>query len=248
MALCSLSRSDSQKWTIISQNPTWYCKKYISSMSSVHIRKKLRSIRTPALKSYNFLNPGCMTPNTWKAKSQTCLRLRKDTLSQLLSRAKGQTLRIGCHQHQLDDTRASSRRQEKCKRAAVLPESSCRAISLSSLSLGLYKLVLPASFWIRTFLQERQECCQHSFYVSYLFYSKASCSVIQSSPHCRGAEECGVSGECRCSSSHNANHHAVWKILQLLCLSSGVPKFPGFLHKDVKLSPCPIACGSESLE
>lgn len=133
MALCSLSRRDSQKWTIISQNPTWYCKKYISSMSSVHVRKKLRGIRTPALKSYNFLNPGSMTPKTWKAKSQTCLRLRKDTLSQLLSRAREQTLRIVCHRHQLDDTRAHSRRQEKCKRAAVLPESSCR-VTLSHIT------------------------------------------------------------------------------------------------------------------
>lgn len=86
-----------------------------------------------------------------------------------------------------------------------------------------------------------------SLSVCYPFYGKVPCAVIQSSPHCRSADECGASGEHRCSSCHNANHRGVWDLLGLQCLNSRVPKFPGFLCKDLKLSPHPTASGSENL-
>lgn len=217
-------------------------------MSSLHVTKKLREIRKPALKSYNSLSPGYMTPNTWKAKSQTCLR-RKGTVFKPLSRARGQTLSVGCHR--FDDTRTSSWRQEECERAAVLPKSSPRVTPCQITqppkpgSLQAHS----SSFFLDQSLSSREARVlrRSSFSASSLFYSKASCAVIQSSPHCRDAEECGASGECRCSSYHNANHHAVWKLLRLQCLNSGVPKFRGPLCKDLNLLPYPIACGSENL-
>lgn len=183
-------------------------------MSSLHITKKFREVRKPALKSYNSLNPGYMTPNTWKAKSQTCLR-RKGTMFKLLSRARGQTLRVGCHQ--FDDTRASYWRQEEYKRAAVLPKSSPRATPCQitqppkpgSLQANSSSFFLDQSLSSR----EARVLPRSSFSVSYLFYHKASCAMTQSSPHCRDADECGASGECRCSSYRNANHRAVWKLL-----------------------------------
>ena len=159
------------------------------------------------------------------------------------------TPKVDCHQ--LDDTRAGSQRQEEQKRAGVLPESPPRVTTCQ-----IIQPPTPGSLHARSssFFLDQSLCSREatvlwrsSLSVCYRFYGKVPCAAIQSSPHCRAADECGASGEHRCSSCHNASHRGVWDLLGLQCLNSRVQKFPGFLCKDLKLSPHPTASGSENL-
>lgn len=79
------------------------------------MKKKLREARKSALKSYNFSNPGFMTPTTWAANCQVCLIVKDTTTKRLEDRSSGQA---GIHW---------VIREQECKRAvsslSLHPES-----------------------------------------------------------------------------------------------------------------------------
>ena len=165
-----------------------------------------------------------MTPNTWKAKSQNCLK-REGTMSKLLSRARvqnpqGRLTSIWWYKSWFPKARGMQKGSGLCP---FLTQS--HAKSFSPLSLGSYKPILPASFWIKAFVQERLECYQDHLSLCISVFTKKP-SVLWYRAHLTSGMQMSVaSGECRCSSYHNANHHGIWKLLGLLCLNSS-PKIP----------------------